>query len=101
MEQSAHKLELLRRIAELEKKELWHLDVEDDIFRTRRKLFGHDAGCDQRNGIHRCRHVAKGVQQLIRRRKRGVLTYDGNADLVDDVLELIHGQIGAKTRDCL
>ena len=30
MEQSAHKLELLRRIAALEKKELWHLDVEDD-----------------------------------------------------------------------
>jgi len=30
MEKSAHKLELLRRISELEKKELWHLDVEDD-----------------------------------------------------------------------
>ena len=30
MEKSAHKLELLRRIAELEKNELWHLDVEDD-----------------------------------------------------------------------
>lgn len=30
MEKSAHKLELLRRIAELESKELWHLDVEDD-----------------------------------------------------------------------
>ena len=30
MERSAHKLELLRRIAELEKKQLWHLDVEDD-----------------------------------------------------------------------
>lgn len=30
MEQSAHKLELLRRIAELEAQELWHLDVEDD-----------------------------------------------------------------------
>lgn len=30
MEKSAHKLELLRRIAELEKQELWHLDVEDD-----------------------------------------------------------------------
>ncbi len=30
MERSEHKLELLRRIAELEKKELWHLDVEDD-----------------------------------------------------------------------
>ena len=30
MEKSAHKQELLRRIAELEKKELWHLDVEDD-----------------------------------------------------------------------
>ena len=30
MEKSAHKLELLRRIAELEKKEMWHLDVEDD-----------------------------------------------------------------------
>lgn len=30
MEKSAHKLELLRRIADLEKKELWHLDVEDD-----------------------------------------------------------------------
>ena len=30
MEQSAHKLELIRRIAELEKKGLWHLDVEDD-----------------------------------------------------------------------
>lgn len=30
MAQSAHKLELLKRIAELEKKELWHLDVEDD-----------------------------------------------------------------------
>lgn len=29
-EKSAHKLELLRRIAELEKQELWHLDVEDD-----------------------------------------------------------------------
>ena len=27
---SAHKLELLRRIADLEEKELWHLDVEDD-----------------------------------------------------------------------
>ena len=30
MEKSAHKLELLRRIAELEKQKLWHLDVEDD-----------------------------------------------------------------------
>lgn len=30
MEKSAHKLELLNKIAELEKKELWHLDVEDD-----------------------------------------------------------------------
>ena len=30
MEKSAHKLELQKRIAELEKKELWHLDVEDD-----------------------------------------------------------------------
>ena len=30
MEKSAHKLELLRRIANLEKKQLWHLDVEDD-----------------------------------------------------------------------
>jgi 1-acyl-sn-glycerol-3-phosphate acyltransferase len=30
MEKSAHKLELLKRIADLEKKELWHLDVEDD-----------------------------------------------------------------------
>ena len=30
MEKSPHKLELLRRIAELEKQQLWHLDVEDD-----------------------------------------------------------------------
>ena len=30
MEKSEHKLELLQRIEELEKKELWHLDVEDD-----------------------------------------------------------------------
>ena len=30
MEISAHKTELLKRIAELEKKRLWHLDVEDD-----------------------------------------------------------------------
>lgn len=30
MEKSAHKLELLRRIAALEEQELWHLDVEDD-----------------------------------------------------------------------
>ena len=30
MEKSAHKLELLKRIDELEKKQLWHLDVEDD-----------------------------------------------------------------------
>ena len=30
MEKSAHKLELLRRIADLEEKQLWHLDVEDD-----------------------------------------------------------------------
>ena len=30
MEKSAHKLELLKRIADLESKELWHLDVEDD-----------------------------------------------------------------------
>ena len=30
MEKSPHKLELIRRIAEFEKKELWHLDVEDD-----------------------------------------------------------------------
>ena len=30
MEKSAHKLELLKRIADLEGKELWHLDVEDD-----------------------------------------------------------------------
>lgn len=30
MEKSAHKLEILRRIDELEKKGLWHLDVEDD-----------------------------------------------------------------------
>ncbi len=30
MERSSHKSELLARIEELEKKELWHLDVEDD-----------------------------------------------------------------------
>ncbi len=30
MEKSPHKLEILKRIAELEEKELWHLDVEDD-----------------------------------------------------------------------
>ena len=30
MEKNAHKLELLRRIAELEQKQLWHQDVEDD-----------------------------------------------------------------------
>lgn len=30
MEQNQHKLELLARIAEYEKKGLWHLDVEDD-----------------------------------------------------------------------
>ncbi len=30
MEKSPHKLEILARIAELEKQELWHLDVEDD-----------------------------------------------------------------------
>ncbi len=30
MEKSAHKLELMKRIADLEKKQLWHLDVEDD-----------------------------------------------------------------------
>ena len=30
MEKSAHKLELQKRIADLEAKELWHLDVEDD-----------------------------------------------------------------------
>ncbi len=30
MERSAHKLELLKRIDELEKKGMWHLDVEDD-----------------------------------------------------------------------
>ena len=30
MEKNPHKLELLRRIAELEQKGLWHLDVEDD-----------------------------------------------------------------------
>ena len=30
MEQNPHKLELLRRIADLEQKQLWHLDVEDD-----------------------------------------------------------------------
>lgn len=30
MEKSNHKLQLLEKIAELEKKELWHLDVEDD-----------------------------------------------------------------------
>lgn len=30
MEKSPHKLELIRRIAELEEKQLWHLDVEDD-----------------------------------------------------------------------
>ena len=30
MEKSAHKSELLRRIAELEEKQLWHLDIEDD-----------------------------------------------------------------------
>ena len=30
MEQTSHKSELLRRIAELEKNELWHVDAEDD-----------------------------------------------------------------------
>ncbi len=30
MEKSEHKLELQRRIAQLERQELWHLDVEDD-----------------------------------------------------------------------
>lgn len=30
MERSPHKLELIKRIAELEEKGLWHLDVEDD-----------------------------------------------------------------------
>ena len=30
MEKSTHKLELIEKINELERKELWHLDVEDD-----------------------------------------------------------------------
>ena len=30
MEKSAHKLELIKKIAEYEKKGLWHIDVEDD-----------------------------------------------------------------------
>lgn len=30
MEKSAYRIEVLKKIAELEKKELWHLDVEDD-----------------------------------------------------------------------
>ena len=30
MEKNPHKLELLKRISELEKAEQWHLDVEDD-----------------------------------------------------------------------
>lgn len=30
MEQSPHKIELLKKISQLEKAELWHLDVEDD-----------------------------------------------------------------------
>lgn len=30
MEKSAHKIELIKRIAELEKNQLWHLDAEDD-----------------------------------------------------------------------
>lgn len=30
MEKSPHKLLLLERIAELERRQLWHLDVEDD-----------------------------------------------------------------------
>ena len=30
MEKSAHKLKLIEKIAELEEKELWHIDVEDD-----------------------------------------------------------------------
>ena len=30
MEKSAHKLLLLERIADLERRQLWHLDVEDD-----------------------------------------------------------------------
>ena len=30
MEKSAHKLKLLEKIAELEEKELWHVDVEED-----------------------------------------------------------------------
>ena len=30
MEKSAHKLQLLKRIEELEKKKLWHVDAEDD-----------------------------------------------------------------------
>ena len=30
MERSEHRLKLLEKIAELEKNELWHLDVEDD-----------------------------------------------------------------------
>ena len=30
MEKSAHKLELLKKIAELENRELWYIDVEDD-----------------------------------------------------------------------
>lgn len=30
MEKSTHKLQLLQRIADLEKQELWHMDVEDD-----------------------------------------------------------------------
>ena len=30
MEKSAHKLELLKKIDEYERKGLWHLDVEDD-----------------------------------------------------------------------
>ena len=30
MEKSAHKLELLKKISQLEKDGIWHLDVEDD-----------------------------------------------------------------------
>ena len=70
------------------------LHIQYDRVRTRRELFGHDGGGNERQRVDRCRHITQRVELLVRRSQVARLADDRHAD----IFHLLHEFFGRERR---
>ncbi len=92
-----HRLRELARVVQcLHERAVPHLHIEDDRVGAARDLLRHDARRDQRDLVDGRRHVAKGVEHLVRRHEVGGLPDDRDTDILDLCDQLGDGELDAE-----